>query len=50
MTCMARQTHARVRAGAQTLILTFDTRGLFFDGMGIAAHGTMSMIHVHVGC
>ena len=31
-------------------LLTFDTRGLFFDGMGIFAHGAMSMIRVHSRC
>ena len=37
--------------GAQTLILTFDTRGLFsLDSMGISAHGAMSMSHVHSRC
>ena len=31
-------------------LLTFDTRGLFFDSMGIFAHGAMSMIRVHSRC
>ena len=29
-------------------VLAFSTRGLFFDRMGISAHGAMSMPHVHV--
>ena len=31
-------------------LLTFDTRGLFFDSMGILVHGAMSMIRVHSRC
>ena len=31
-------------------LLTFDIRGLFFDSMGIFAHGAMSMIRVHSRC
>ena len=51
---------AQVRASAQHRrgrkthgcidFLTFDTRGLFFDSMGIFAHGAMSMIRVHSRC
>ena len=29
-------------------LLTFDTRGPFFNSMKISAHGAMSIIHVHV--
>ena len=31
-------------------LLIFDTCGLFFDSMGIFAHGAMSMIRVHSRC
>ena len=31
-------------------LLTFDTHGLFFNSMGLSAHGAMSMFRVHVRC
>ena len=42
-----RQTHG---CTGLTMFLTFDTRGLFFDSMGISAHGATSMSHVHSRC
>ena len=46
-TTPARQTHG---CTGLTIFLTFDTSGLFFDSMGISAHGATSMSHVHSGC